>query len=227
MNKAIPLLAIMALAALDAQAQSTPWYAGVAIGQAKTSGDLVSNREDTIYNATNLATSFDDTDTAFRAFGGYRFNEHFALEANYTDFGKQRTVTNFDVPGGITGSGSLSVDRQVQGFGLDLVGTMPVAERFSVFARLGAFYSQTKADGEIAGDIYFTDGAGGTTRHRKVSETNFSFGLGATYAFDAQWSARLEWQRVTNVGKNFGPGVSNGTGEADMDAIWLAVLYRF
>jgi len=57
------------------------------------------------------------------------------------------------------------------------------------------------ADGEIAGDIYFTDGEGGTTRHRKFSETNFSFGLGAAYAFDAQWSARLEWQRVTDVGK--------------------------
>jgi OOP family OmpA-OmpF porin len=119
------------------------------------------------------------------------------------------------------------MNRQVQGFGLDLVGSLPLAERFSAFARLGAFYSQTKADGEIAGDIYFTDGEGGTTRHRKFSETNFSFGLGAAYAFDAQWSARLEWQRVTNVGKNFGPGVTNGTGEADMDAVWLSVLYRF
>lgn len=225
MRKAIPVLAIMALAALDAQAQSTPWYAGVAIGQAKTSGDLVTNREDAIHGATDLATSFDDTDTAFRAFGGYRFNEHFALEANYTDFGRQRTDTTFKV--GANGSGSLSVDRQVQGFGLDLVGTLPLAERFSVFARLGAFYSQTKADGEIAGDIYFTDGEGGTTRHRKYSETNFSFGLGAAYAFDAQWSARLEWQRVTDVGKDFGPGVTNGTGQADIDAVWLSVLYRF
>jgi OOP family OmpA-OmpF porin len=225
MNKAIPMLAVMALAALDAQAQSTPWYAGVAIGQAKTSSDLVSNREDTIYNATDLRTSFDDTDTAFRAFGGYRFNEHFALEANYTDFGKQRTDTTFKV--GTNGIGSLSVDRQVQGFGLDLIGALPLADRFSVFARLGAFYSQTKADGEIAGDIYFTDGEGGTTRHRKFSETNFSFGLGAAYAFDAQWSARLEWQRVTDVGKDFGPGVTNGTGQADIDAVWLSVLYRF
>lgn len=227
MVKGLPLLTLATVLATSAQAQTSPWYLGIALGQARTDGALVSNREDTIYNATNLRTSFDDKDTVGKAFGGYRFNEHFALEGNYTDFGKQRTVSNFDVPGGATGSGSLTVNRQVQGFGIDLVGSLPIADRFSAYGKLGAFYSETKADGEIAGDIFFTDGQGGTTRHRKVSETNFSFALGLAYAFNSQWSARLEWQRVTDVGRDFGPGVTNGTGEASMDALWLGVAFRF
>ena len=75
--------ALAAALALPASALAGPWYVGLGVGQARTSDDLVSNRESTIINADDIRSTFDRTDTAWKAFAGYRLHRNFAIEAGY------------------------------------------------------------------------------------------------------------------------------------------------
>ena len=80
-----------------AQEPAAGWYAGLGIGQAKTDRGFVGNRESSIQGAFNFRTSFDDKDTAWKAFGGYRFCPYLALEGSYFDLGGISTQTLFDI----------------------------------------------------------------------------------------------------------------------------------
>jgi len=223
------LLAVTAaLAVLPAAAQtpySPHWYVGIAGGQSDTSRDLVNNRESTIVNGQSTGSSFDSTDGAWKVFGGYQFNDMFALEATYADLGRTHLVTNtlsIDQQAGV-----FDMTRKVDGFGLDGVIKGPFAPNFSAFARAGAFWAHTKADASLAGGIVFTDNPSVTSRSNTNNETVGHFGLGAEWAFQRNAALRLEWERYVNVGKAFATGATGTTGEADMDLFTLGVLMRF
>jgi len=229
-NKKTTTLIALALAAtaLPAAAQQTPWYGAFSAGQAKTDHEFVTNRESGIGPpATNVSTSFDDKDTAWKATLGYRFHPMFALEVNYADYGSIRSDTSFLVPGGLTGVGGVSIDREVKGFGIDGLVSAPLGDRFSVFGRVGAFRAETRANARISGDTFFNDGTPGTERSSKTTETVLKYGVGVDWHFMANISARLEYERVDRVGKKFEPGVSGTTGEAAIDTLLLGVVYRF
>ncbi|QJR16009.1 porin family protein [Usitatibacter palustris] len=226
-KKTLGLAIALATIALPAAAQTSPWYTGLNLGQSKTGSELVSNREGTISNATNFASYFDDKDTAWRFFVGWRLNPYISIEANYADYGKTRTDTQFNVPGGPTNFGRIVVDREVKGFGGDLVLTLPIWEQFSIFGRAGYFRAETEAAGQISGDVFFTDGLGGTTRDNTHKENLGKYGVGAEWMFSPNVGARLEWERLPNVGKKFAAGESNTTGEADIDTWSIGVVWRF
>ena len=227
-NKPIrALLLCSTLAAVPAFAQHG-WYGGLSAGQSTTDSSLVSNREATITNAADIRTNFDDKDNAWKAMVGYRILPWLSLEANYADYGSTKMDTTFTVPGGATGFGGVVVDRKVKGFGVDAVLSAPVmGERLSVFGRIGAVRVETKADATLSGDTFFTDGEPGNTRSNKSKETVTRFGVGLDYAFTPKIAARLEWERLTDVGRKFEGGVTGTTGEADLDMWSLGVVFRF
>ena len=219
--------AIAALAALPALAQS-PWYAGVAGGQSKTSRDLVFNRESTIVNATDLRSDFDAKDAAWKAFGGFRFNSVIAVEVSYADLGAHRTLTHMQ-GGDPPLPASIAIDRSVSGYGIDLVATAPLGfERFNVFARVGVFQARLKAAATLGGNIVFTNGdPDDRTRSTTQREDVMKFGIGAEWLATRRLAARLEWERYTEIGKAFAVGGSGTTGEADTDLVSLGVAFRF
>jgi OOP family OmpA-OmpF porin len=220
---------IAALLALPAAAQTSPWYLGAAAGQSKASSALVSDREATIGNGNepNMQTSSDLKDTAGKVFGGYRLTPVFAVEANWTSLGKQRIENTFDVPFGQTGKGGVLTDRKVDGFGLDLVAGWEASPGLSLFGRVGAFRADVTTDTTISGDTRFADGTEGNFRSVSQDETVLKAGLGAQYAFTRNLAARLEWERFFDVGKRLTPESRGNTGEADHDAWWLGVVFRF
>src|SRR3954468_1608770 len=63
------------------------WLIGGSVGQSK-------------FNVDCSGASCDDTDTAFRVFGGYNFNRHFGVELGYAVLGK------LTVSGGLPGIGT-------------------------------------------------------------------------------------------------------------------------
>lgn len=221
----IAALALSGAAALPAAAQHGKWYGVLSGGQAKTDSSFISNREGAISDATNVRSSFDDKDSAWRAAFGYRFNPWIALEVNYADYGSIRSDTRFDAPG--AGSGSVMVDREVKGYGVDAVVSWPLGERFSVFGRVGALNAETRAKGIIAGDVFFSDGSPCCEKNTKTNETIVKYGLGLDWNITPQIAARLEYERLSDVGKKFGFDSGNGTGEGDIDAWFLGVLMRF
>ena len=182
---------VLTLASAAAAAQDAGFYIGVHIGQAMY--------RETCDDFTGPGLSCDDKDSAWKVLGGYQFNKHFAAEIGYVDLG---TLTARG-PGG-----TLTAD--VSAFELVAVGSLPVADRFSVYGKLGLYR------GEVDGNVNTVLVTGSASE----TNTDVTFGFGARFDFSKQLGARIEWQRYPSVG---GPD----TGEDDVDLISIGLLFRF
>jgi len=130
LNK-IALVAAVLFASQSAFA--TDVYVGAGVGQSRLySGDV-----DNLSRYPGV--SIDKKDTAGKVFVGAQFNRNFGLEASYFDLG--------DFTASAGGHEVASVGAK--GVGLDLVGTLPLTERFSVLGRLGL--TNTRINGEAYG----------------------------------------------------------------------------
>ena len=225
--KRVAALVAATAAVLSPAAMASPWYVGLGLGQSSTSTDLVTNRESTLINASDIHSDFDRTDTAWKVFAGWRLHRHFALEANYTDLGKTKLTTN--LTGGGVAPASITLDRKLDGYGVDALLIAPFEpHRLAVFARGGAFRARLREDATLGGNVVFTNGdPEDRVRHASQDETVFHWGVGADWNFMPNVAVRLEWERFTKVGKAFAVGGSGTTGEADTDAWMLNVMYRF
>ncbi len=226
MIRTAALLISLAIATLPAAAQS-PWYIGISAGQSKTDTELVVNRESTVVNASVTGSSFDSQDSGFKVFGGFQFTPHVAVEVNYADLGTSRLFTGI-LTANPPLSGSVDLQRQIEGFGVDLVVRAPIGPRATIFGRVGAVRSRLEATAVLDGNIVFT--SGNTTdrsRSTSVTETVTRYGLGAEWLFGRGMALRVEWERWLDVGKAFEIGGSGTTGEADTDFYSVGIAYRF
>jgi len=119
------LLSLLLLLPLGAYA-GKGFYAGGSIGSAALNEDFD-------------GLTIDSNSTAFRLFGGWRFNEYFALEGGYQDFGDFEQSTNIE-------GAPVTVNLSADGFTLGVAGSLPVGERFSVMGRFGMFYWDGNAE---------------------------------------------------------------------------------
>lgn len=199
-----------ALAAPAAMAQATGWYAGGSVGSSRATID--DERIRSGLAGQGLATSsIDDRerDTAFKLFGGYQFNRYFGVEAGYFDLGK------FGYTAHTTPAGSLAGDITVKGLNLDLVGSYPLTERFSVLGRVGVITGRTEGAFSASGAARVPY-AGTQTSERF---TNAKFGAGVAYAFTDALSMRLEAERY-----RIHDSVGN---HGDVDVVSVGLVYRF
>jgi OmpA-OmpF porin, OOP family len=113
--------------------------------------------------------SCDDSDTAFRAFVGGRFNNTFGLELGVVNYGK------FQRGGGDT-----------KGWGLDipLMLGFPIGANSSVFAKAGIAYSRMDVGGNSA-----------LVATGKESGWGPRLGLGAQIGLTPNWAIRGDWDR--------------------------------
>ncbi|MGB2109560.1 MAG: outer membrane beta-barrel protein, partial [Marinobacter vinifirmus] len=82
---------------------------------------------------------FEDENDLLGAALGYQFNEFFALEAEYIDFG------NF---------GDDEVEGKLKGAGLSAIGRLPLTNSFGVYAKAGAFASAFDVDAFDESETY-------------------------------------------------------------------------
>ena len=71
------------------------------------------------------ATSCDDSDTAWKIFGGLEVNEYISMEVGYADMGK------------VTYTGTTTGTREVDGMTLRVLGTYALNPSFTLFATGG------------------------------------------------------------------------------------------
>lgn len=220
---AVSLLVLSAPAA--AQMSWSSWYAGFGAGQVKTDRELVHNRETTITNATGISTRFDDKDSSWKAFLGYRFNDWLGFEVSYSDLGEHSTDTRFQ-GGNPPSDAQVIIRRQVKGFGVDAVLSAPLTPAFSVFGKVGVFRADMDASAQLGGNVEFP---GSTERSRSTNqrENVAHYGVGVDFHFARNLGARVEYERYAKVGKKFEVGGTGTTGEADMDNVSLSLVYRF
>jgi OOP family OmpA-OmpF porin len=225
-----PLVLLAASLALAApalsHAQQSPWYVGAALGQSKASSDLVRDRESNIAPGTpsTLSTSSDLKDTAGKLWVGYQALPWLAIEGGYSDLGKQKIATDYVLNfGGTVSTGTVTTDRKIDGWGLDLVASAEVTPGLKLFGKLGAFRADVTTDTRVSNGGSFQTPIGDFLS-ASDTETVVKYGLGADYAFTKNVSARLEWERLPKLGS---AGSAARTGEADQDTFWLGVNYRF
>lgn len=195
------------------RAAGAGWYGGLSVG-----GSQISMSDNILPVAPVAATTTslhkDDSSTGFKLFGGYRYNQNFALEGGYTDLGK------FDARRDVTAPvvGSISRNMRMAGFDLAAVGIIPVQNGFSLFGKIGAMYTMTRSSISISGALLPAPTL--TDLNPRRSEWNPKFGLGAGYDFSNGMGLRLEYERVSNVG-------DAATGEGNVGMWSLGLTKRF
>jgi Outer membrane protein beta-barrel domain len=159
------------LAGASAYAEQAPgFYVGAGIGDATVEVDDV---------------DFDASDTAFKVFGGYSFNQYFAVELTYFDGGSpSEDFSEFGVNG--------SVEAEIDGLNASMVGRIPVGDSFSLFGKLG-FASY---------DVTATARAGNVSASEDGSDEDISYGIGAAMGF-GQFEVRAEYEAIDVSGGNF------------------------
>lgn len=156
--------------ASSAYAQDTShYYAGGSVGQSRTEMDPARTTGILMPGVATTGIASDNKGDAFKVFGGWQINRNLALEAGYFDLGKNRFTTT------TSPSGTLSGETRVQGLNFDVVGTMPLTERFSALARVGA--QQAWSTDRLSG----TGTGAGMASRGKHNDTNYKVGLGMQY----------------------------------------------
>lgn len=212
-NARTSLLALAALASAGLHAQepamNTGLYMGISAGESKAHLDnaLISQNLLGSGPTVNPVTS-DQKGTGYKAFVGFPMNSNWAVETGYFDLGR----FGFDA---ITSSpaGTVTGSSRIKGLNLDIVGTLPITDRWSLLGRVGAAYAQTKGtfSGTGVGAIPNTE-----TNKR---ETNYKYGFGTQYAFTPALTLRLEGERYR---------INDSVGQrANVDLISLGLVYRF
>jgi OOP family OmpA-OmpF porin len=79
-----------------------------------------------------------ETDMAYKIFGGYQFNRNIAVEAGYFNLGK------FDFTSTTVPAGTYHGQIKLQGANVDLVGTLPLTQRWSALGRAGIQYANAR-----------------------------------------------------------------------------------
>jgi len=183
--KRLALASVCALALPLAHAQNlTPHnYWGASVGSARAESNEATLADVLPPGVGTTGFSSDDKDTAYKLFGGHQFNRNFAVEGGYFNLGKTRFNSN------TTPAGTVSGQNRVQGLNLDLVGTLPISERFSVLGRVGAHYAQSRA--EFAG----TGAAAGVAGRDRDNGANVKVGLGVQYEISPTVWVRGEVER--------------------------------
>lgn len=190
-------------------AEDSFWYMGANIGQSKAKIDDARINAQLVSNGlTTSSISDNDSDPAYKLFGGYQYNKHLAVEFGYFDLG-QFSYTATTVP-----AGTLDGKIKLKGVNFDLVGMMPLKNKFSIFGRLGVNYAQAKDNFASTGAVNVP-----TNANPGKSGANYKAGVGVQYDLTEALGLRAEGERYR---------ISDGVGnKGDIKMISLGLIYRF
>ena len=152
MKKLIIFSSLLAASVLFAQEPDRGFYLGVGAGSADK-GD------------------FDSTELV-EAYGGFRFNHYFALEAGYIEFG------DFELNGSFG-----TTKTEASGWKLIALGKYPLSKRFSIYGGGGAFFSDV-TESEFFEDIAFDE---------DESETGLALEGGIEFRITSKLALNLEY----------------------------------
>jgi OOP family OmpA-OmpF porin len=163
---------------------NTASYIGIGVGQSRA----FINNDDffRVIGSTGTINSYseDHRGVGGKLIAGKQFNQNLALEFAYFDLGK------FSYNAATSNGGVMNRSVGVRGGSLDLIGILPLSQRFSAFGRLGGSYAmaQEKYSGNRGNAI---DG-NNEPRHKSF---NAKAGLGLEYKFSEALAVRAEIER--------------------------------
>ena len=122
-----------------------------------------------------------------------------------------RLLGEMSVAATTTPAGTLNGRLRSEGLNLDLVGSLPLNERWSVLGRVGAQHARTR--GEFSG----TGAATPLNPNPSGRATNYKAGLGLQYAFSPGFMMRLEAERY-RIDDSMGH-------KGNVDAVLVSVVF--
>ena len=206
---AVPLVVSVSAQAQDQSGYDTEgWFVGANIGKSSANIDgerIQSSLENNGFDVTSIDE--DKRDQGYKLYAGYQFSPYIALEGGYFDLGDFKFMAN-TLP-----QTDFSGRTELQGWNLDLVGTLPLTERFSAFARVGVTQNKSKtrfSSNALINTAGYND---------DDSYTKHKYGLGVQYQLSPAFTLRLEAERYRMddlIGNN-----------GDIDLYSLGIVYRF
>ena len=197
----IPFVGVFAITsiALSSLAQAEGWYAGVGFGQSKV--------KDFVECDLDISCSADDTDSGWKLYLGNQFNQNVAVEFGYVDLGQTKAS------GTDSFLGTASLEFDVKGFDVAVVGLLPVSKQFNVLGKVGLFRWDVDVD---ASSSVFGSGSESKTG------VDFMVGIGASFDIGKTTAVRIEWERFADIGDE---DVTGGT--SDVDLLSANLIFRF
>jgi OOP family OmpA-OmpF porin len=205
---ALAVLATVSSTGAMAQDETTGPYIGGNIGRTRADfNNDAMTRNLAGQGLTVNSSTADNSSTGYKAFGGYQLNRNFAVEGGYFDLGRSSYRLN------TTPTGSFNGETRVRGLNLDLVGLLPMSDRFTAFGRIGAAYAQSRASVTTTGAVPVSN------YNTRNNDTNLKVGLGVQYAITQALAVRAELERY-----RINDPIRN-RGHIDMASVGL--VYRF
>jgi OOP family OmpA-OmpF porin len=202
------LVSVSAFAQPAAQAPAaTGWYTGFGLGQSR----LGFKTGDFNIGPAGTGISFDESDTAFKFFAGYRVLPWLAIEGGYDNLG--RNTVGFSNAGG-----AARLEYKVDALKLTGVGSFAFGNTgFSAFGKLGFGYTRVREDSSNFPAVM---------ARSDVSESEWKItpviGAGVQYRLPRGLALRAEYEHYNEVGDSPVP-----TGRARAGLWSLSLMYLF
>jgi OOP family OmpA-OmpF porin len=187
---------------------NSAWYMGAGLGQSRaTIDDARLIRSLTANGATMTSFTTDERDLGYKLFVGKQLNQYLSVEAGYFDLGK------FSFDAATSGNGTLHGEAGFRGVNLDLVGQLPLSERFSLLGRAGMQYARTST--------HFSGNRLNAVTGPNASAKNWNnkLGLGLEYKLSEALAVRAEVERY-----RLDDAIGN---RGNVDLVSLSMLYKF
>jgi OOP family OmpA-OmpF porin len=190
-------------------ADDAGWYVGAGGGRSEVQRPGSFGQVETgILQQTrgiSSTTQIDSHDTAWKIFGGYQFNENFAVEAAYHDLGSFKGVTTITAPAASVAPGKWDATAG----SLAAVGMYPLVKGLFVMGKAGLAVSELKVS--VPGALYSPS----------VNRVQPLLGVGLKYEFNKMFGLRAEFERFNNVGDG------SDTGQSPIHVWSLGAQVRF
>lgn len=159
------------IAGSPASAADRGFYAGAGFGQMNTEVDDV----------LGLNYDFDEDDTGFKVFGGYRFFPWLSVEGAYLDGGNPSIKESAGVE-------TLKLGIDVQSLVAAAVFALPIGERFELFVKPGIAYWDAETSLSFSSPTF-------SDRFREDDDGSaFFLGAGAGFGVTDNFGLRLEYE---------------------------------
>ncbi|SFC73877.1 OmpA-OmpF porin, OOP family [Massilia yuzhufengensis] len=175
---------------------NSAWYMGAGVGRTRAkiyNSDLA--RRMSAAGLPLTGYNVDNKDVGYKLFVGKQINKYLAVELGYFDLGE------YSFEALTTANRSLRGETDYRGVNLDLVGMLPLTERFSLLGRAGVQYAKARTDftGNALNAVTNPNPPTEGRRHAKL-------GLGAEYKLTEALALRAEVERyrVTDAVQNSG-----------------------
>jgi OOP family OmpA-OmpF porin len=206
------LLSIIALVsactvAAPVMAADNPWYGVFSLGWNQLDADTAAVDFHNVNSGFASSTSSSSSGSlSGKAQLGYMLGKTFSIETGYAYLGKANTtsITNLGVIGG---------SKEAWLLNFDLVAKVPINETWSLLARFGGYYWQTKNEMPNATTL-------GTSTIND-NGADFKIGAGVQYDFSPKFAMRGEFERFNGIGN------SSTTGDSKVNQWTVGAVFKF